>query len=81
MIKLTDASGFAWVIRETEILHADAVSGPRADHHLTRTRNVRQVFLIGGFILNTEASDKQVQESPREKLECRHERCISAVCR
>ena len=60
---------------------AEAVSSPRTDHHLTRTRYVRRVFLIDGSILKTEASDsQQVQGGPREKLECRHEICISAVC-
>ena len=58
--KLTNASGFAWVISETEILMsllAEAVSNPRADHHLTRTRYVRQVILIAGSIVNTDTSD------------------------
>ena len=59
--ELTDASGFVWVISETEILSTvwltEAVSSPRADHHLIRTRYVRQVFLIAGSIVNTETSD------------------------
>ena len=59
-MKLSGASGFALVISETEILTsglAEAVSSPRTDHHLTRTRYVSQVFHIAGSILKTEASD------------------------
>ena len=57
--KLTDASGFAWVISETEILHglAEAVSSSKTGHHLTGTHYVRRVFLIAGSNLKTEASD------------------------
>ena len=36
---------------------SEAVSSPKTDHHLTRTRYVRQVFLIAGSILKPEASD------------------------
>ena len=56
--KLTDVFGFSYIISEAGVLtsgRSEAVSSPAPDHHLKRTRNVHQVFLLAGSILKLEA--------------------------
>ena len=67
--KLTDGSGFSYIISEAGVLtsgRSEAVSSP--DHHLKRTRCVHQVFLLAGSILKLEASEAhQASAGPCQK--------------